>query len=56
MATLKIAFYFYTPKKLQGGNPQCIKKHRSDTDLLYLFGAEMRIYLCNNICGYMLSY
>ena len=41
MATLKIALYFYTPKKLQGGNPQCIKKHRSDTDSLYLYGAEI---------------
>ena len=55
MATLKIALYFYTPKKLQGGNPQCIKKHRSDTDSLYLYGAEMCIYLCNSVCGNMLS-
>ena len=43
-------------EKIAECKPQRIKNHRSDTDLLYLLGAEMRIYLCNNICGNMLSY
>jgi len=43
VVTLKLSLYFYKPKKSLGGNHQRIKNHRSDTDLLYLSGAEIAV-------------
>ena len=39
----KLHSHFYTPKNQQGVNHKHIKKHRSDTDLLYLLGAEIAV-------------